>query len=63
MCIFRIVSPNHTYAQIRMSTLNIHGIFANLYSSVGVVIYNILNNQVSLVGHWCRSMIAGENLT
>ena len=63
MCIYHIVSPNHMYAQIRISALHIYGIFANMHSSVGVAIYNIMHNKTSLVGHWCYSIIAGKNLT
>ena len=63
MCIFRIVSPHHTYAQIRIATLHIYGIFANVHTSVGVAIYNILFNKTYLVGHWCYGIINGKNLS
>ena len=53
MCIFNIVSLQLTNAQVHISTLTITGIFTNVHTSVGVVIYNIINNKTSLVGHWC----------
>ena len=65
MCTYRIVAPNHMYAQVHISSLNINGIFANVYTSAGVALYNIVNNKMSLVGHWYYSITQthGNNLT
>ena len=65
MCAFRIVAPDHMYAQVHISSLNIYGIFANVYTSAGVALYNIVNNKMSLVGHWYYSITRtnGNNLT
>ena len=65
MCTFRIVAPDHMYAQVHVSSLNIYGIFANVYTSAGVALYNIVNNKMYLAGHWYYSITQtnGNNLT
>ena len=63
MCTFRIVAPDHMYAQVHISSLNVYGIFANVYTSAGVALYNIVNNKISSVGHWYYSITHGNNLT
>ena len=63
MCTFHIVSPYHKHAQVRITSLNITGVFASVHAFVGVAIYNVVNNKTSLVGHWCYSKSIRDTLT
>ena len=56
MCTYRIISPTGTHASLKVISLDITGDFRNMYVSAGVALYNVFNQNRSLVAHWHRSI-------
>ena len=60
MCTYHIISPLGTQAELKVVSLDISGPCRNMYVSAGVAIYNVINQNRSLVAHWHRSIDATE---
>ena len=59
MCTYHIFAPPGTYASLKIISLDIIGPFRNMYASAGVAIYNVINQNRSLVAHWHTSIRSG----
>ena len=60
MCTYHISSPAGTHAKLKIVSLDISGPYRNMYISAGVAIYNVINQDWSLVAHWHRSIDATD---
>ena len=52
MCTYHILSPVGTQASIKVLSLNISGPYSRMFISAGVAIYNVVNQNRTLVAHW-----------
>ena len=60
MCTYHILSPVGTHASVNILSLDIVGPFKNMFVSAGVAIYNVINQNRSLVAHWHRGVDPGD---
>ena len=60
MCTYHISSPAGTHAELRIVSLDISGPYSNMYVSAGVAIYNVINQNRTLVAHWYMSIDATD---
>ena len=56
MCTYHIFAPVGTHSSLKVKSLDIIGPFRNMYVSAGVAIYNVINQNRSLVAHWHMSI-------
>ena len=64
MCTLNMISPVKSYANLQILNPRFSGLFDNMYISVGIAVYNILQNKSTLVAHFYTNKAALQrNLT
>ena len=56
MCIFNIVVPPKTYAQLKITDFSVTGPYTDTLDYFGVAIYNVVNNKTNLVAYLSSSV-------
>ena len=56
MCTYHIFSPVGTHAELHIVSLDISGPYKDMYVSAGVAIYNVINQNRTLIAHWYMSI-------
>ena len=64
MCTLNMISPEKSSANLQILNLRFSGPFDNMYISVSIAVYNILQNKSTLVAHFNTNKAALQrNLT
>ena len=64
MCTLHIVSPISTHASLQILNPRFRGPFDNMHISIGIAVYNILENESNLVAHFYTSQaVLQKNVT